>query len=80
MIVKKLLLRYFQTTCQDSLVSHEINLVRHEINLVDCDQLFFSPFLFQQTLLRVYYVPANKLSGGSRSPCPQEVADNQEKL
>lgn len=37
MRVKKLLLRYFQTTCQDSLVSHEINLVRHEINLVDCE-------------------------------------------
>lgn len=37
MKVKKVLLRYFQTTCQDSLVSHEINLVRHEINLVDCE-------------------------------------------
>jgi len=36
MRVKKLLLRYFHT-CQDSLVSHEINLVRHEINLVDCE-------------------------------------------
>ena len=37
MRVKKLLLRYFQTICQDSLVSHEINLVRHEITLVYCE-------------------------------------------